>query len=288
MARGHGYTRWRKEAPDIARMQTLREASTGLERSSWVQEAHGEPLLRCRDIQKAFAGVHALRGVSLEVREGVTTALIGPNGAGKTTLFNCLSGFLRPDSGETWFKGERSDKCKPHSLARLGLVRTFQSIRMIPGYTVYESVLLGCYSRRGERSVRRVHVIGKRVRSEVDGILGLLGLTEVRERPCTELPLLLQRKVEVARAVAQQPDLLLLDEPSAGATRAEARDLAAVIRTLEGRGVTVLVIEHNVPFVMEAAHRVAVMNFGEIVAEGTTQDIRANPIVRDIYLGVEE
>jgi branched-chain amino acid transport system ATP-binding protein len=269
-------------------MQTLSDASTDLERSSGVQDAHGEPLLRCQEVRKSFAGVQALRGVSLDIRAGVTTALIGPNGAGKTTLFNCMSGFLRPDSGELWFKGDRTDKCKPHTLARRGLVRTFQSIRMIPGYTVYESVLLGRYSRRGDRSLRRIHVIGKRERSEVEDILELLGLADVLDRRCTELPLLLQRKVEVARAVAQEPDLLLLDEPSAGATRAEARDLAAVIRTLEGRGVTVLVIEHNVPFVMEAAHWVAVMNFGEIVAQGTTEDVRSNPVVREIYLGVEE
>jgi branched-chain amino acid transport system ATP-binding protein len=251
------------------------------------------PLLRVADVAKSFAGVRALQGVSFDVEDHAIVGLIGPNGAGKTTLFNCITGFLEPDTGEVWFGGGRVDGAAPHRIARMGLVRTFQSIRMFSGMTVFESILVAQHAartngggvlRRGASKVLPSASQAGRAAEVVD----LLGLSAVQNRRCVDLPLLTQRKIEVARAVACRPRMVLLDEPSAGATAAETRELIDVIHALRERGMTVLVIEHNVPFVMGVADSIVVLNFGEVAAVGTPEAIASNEIVREIYLGTRE
>jgi ABC-type branched-subunit amino acid transport system ATPase component len=247
----------------------------------------------CTDVSIAFGGVQALKDVSLNVPRGQIVSLIGPNGAGKTTLFNCISGFLRPERGEIWFAGERIDGQPPHRIARRGLVRTFQSIRMFEDFTVLESVLAAQFARRDEalrgwggRSLEYLRRSSGSV-DEARESLRLLGLEGVQDRRCTDLPLLGQRKVEVARAIARRPAMVLFDEPSAGATRSEAAELMKVIETLHDRQVTVFLIEHNVPFVMGVSESIWVMDFGEIVAQGTPAEIQSHDVVREIYLGGE-
>jgi branched-chain amino acid transport system ATP-binding protein len=249
--------------------------------------AEREPLLSCTNVTKTFGGVRALKQVTLHVGEGAVISLIGPNGAGKTSLFNCLSGFVEPDEGEVWFAGRRIDRRPAHAIARAGLVRTFQSIRMFEDLTVAESILAAQYARRHRTRGSRFKLIWKSTGAgdQLERVLELLGIEELRNKRCTDLPLLAQRKVEVARAVACEPSLLLLDEPSAGATAAESRELATVVERLRDGGTTVFVIEHNVPFVMSISDEIWVMNFGEIVAHGAPRTIRSNQLVRDIYLG---
>jgi branched-chain amino acid transport system ATP-binding protein len=251
-------------------------------------------LLECRDIAKSFGGVDALRSAELAIREGEVAALIGPNGAGKTTLFNCLTGFIQPDRGTVRLDGRPLDGLRPHQVARRGLVRTFQSIRMLAELTVLESVLVGQYANPAGRSLRsRLSPIYPRFGWGADALdraretLELLDLWEVRNRRCTDLPLLAERKVEVARALAAGPRVLLLDEPSAGATPAESEELIEVIRVLQQHGLTVLVIEHTIRFVTRVSDTVWVMHFGEMVASGTPAEVQSNELVRDIYLGAD-
>ena len=222
----------------------------------------------------------ALTDVSFSVDAHTVQALIGPNGAGKTTLFNAITGFLRPDSGRVSFKGRRIDGMTPQRIARLGMVRSFQSIRMFKGLTVYESLLV---SRPRERrwSVRASQ-------AKVGRMLERMRLADVADRVCSDLPLLAQRRVEVARALMTDPTMILLDEPSAGATVPERHALVELIAELKAAGTTVMVIEHNVPFVMQVSDRLVVLDFGKKVADGTPVEIAGNPIVREIYLGSNE
>jgi branched-chain amino acid transport system ATP-binding protein len=238
----------------------------------------GEPveaLLTVDAVSKSFGGVHALTAVSFGVAEGAVVALIGPNGAGKTTLFNAMTGFAPPDAGAVRFAGRRIDRLGPHRVARLGLVRTFQSIRMFRGLTVWESLLV---SRSGGFRPGRA-------RERAEAVLAELDLDALADRVCTDLPLLAQRKVEVARTLMTEPRMLLLDEPTAGATVAERQQLADLIATLRAGGTTVVVIEHNVPFVMAVSDRVVVLDFGEVVAEGTPAEVAADEVVQEVYLG---
>ena len=256
-----------------------------------ASRAPGSIELSVRSVSKAFAGVRAVRDVSFEVKTAEIVGLIGPNGAGKTTLFNCLTGFMLVDSGEVWFRDVRIDHWRPHRIARLGVVRTFQNIRMFPDLTPLESLLVAQYTQHragfasavlslpSHRSAMRT------MHDRAEEILQLLGLDGVARKTCKELTLLEQRKLELGRAMAANPRLLLLDEVSAGATAAESAELMEVIRGIHAKGTAILLIEHNVKFVMGLAHRVAVLNFGELVASGTPIEIQGNELVRQIYLG---
>jgi branched-chain amino acid transport system ATP-binding protein len=233
----------------------------------------GAVIISVRGVCTAFGGVTANQDITFDVPAGQVTALIGPNGAGKTTLFNAITGFGRPDSGSVTFRGKALHRMAPHRVARLGVVRTFQNIRMLSGLTVYESMLVGRPGGRGAPA-RAVATLRR------------LGLDAVADRECTTLPLLAQRKVEVARALMCEPAVILLDEPSAGATVAERQELAGLIAELRAGGTTVVVIEHNVPFVMQVSDQIVVLDFGRVVAAGTPAQIAADPVVQEIYLGV--
>jgi branched-chain amino acid transport system ATP-binding protein len=242
--------------------------------------AGANPLVDVQGVTKRFGGIKALTDVSFSVDGGMVTGLIGPNGAGKTTLFNTITGFLRPDTGRVYFEGRRIDHKSPEYIARLGMVRSFQSIRMFKGLTVYESLLV---ARPRERPWSN-----RESKAKVSRMLEHMQLTDIADRVCNDLPLLAQRRIEVARALMTDPTILLLDEPSAGATVLERSALADLISGLKSRGTTVIVIEHNVPFVMKVSDKVVVLDFGKKVAEGTPAEIADNPIVQDIYLGSDE
>lgn len=253
--------------------------STPIARAPAPAGAGAGALLTIEGLTQHFGGVAALTDVSFTVDAGTVQALIGPNGAGKTTLFNAITGFLRPDRGRVYFKGRRIDRMAPQRIARLGMVRSFQSIRMFKGLTVYESLLVSP-PRQRRWSVRASQ-------AKVGRVLERLHLADVADRTCDDLPLLAQRRVEVARALMTDPTMILLDEPSAGATVPERHALVELIAQLKAAGTTVMVIEHNVPFVMHVSDRIAVLDFGRKVAEGTPAEIADNPIVQEVYLGLD-
>jgi ABC-type branched-subunit amino acid transport system ATPase component len=248
-------------------------------------------LLRCEGVSKAFGGISALSDVSFAVPDGAMVGLIGPNGAGKTTLFNCISGFASPDAGAVLFDGRPIDGRGPQAIAREGIVRTFQTIRMFPGLTVYESLLAAQCARYRAGVVAGVLRLPRHrremaaMRDDALDMMGLLGLAEHADAVCERLPLLAQRKVELARAALARPRLLLLDEPSAGATPAESEDLAEVVRRLHDDGITILLIEHDVPFVAGLVSAVHVLNFGELIASGPPDAVLGDDVVAEIYLG---
>ena len=249
----------------------------------------GGPLLEIRDIAIAFGGVRALDGVSLLLERGEIFGLIGPNGSGKTTLVNCVTRIYTPQSGAIAFAGEDVTRLAPYEVARRGIARTFQSVNLVDDLTALDNVAV---ARAGlERSgVRRA--LGddglRRARAHAMGLLERLDVAQVAMQPCGGLAYGLKRRVEIARALALEPQLLLLDEPAAGLNAAEQADLAVRLRTFARDGLTLLVIEHNMPFLMPLAGRMACLDYGRLIASGTPAEIRAHPRVIEAYLGTAQ
>ena len=254
--------------------------------------------LRIEGLSKAFAGLRALTDVSFTVGTGQLVGLIGPNGAGKTTVFNCITGLIPPDTGSVFLGDVPIHGRRPEEVAKLGLVRTFQNIRMFPKLTVFESFLAAQYLARGHTGregryfvtagVRhgRAESRSRKQRVEVaEEMMELLSLQDVANRRSGELGLLIQRKIELGRALLAAPRVLLLDEPSAGATAKEARELQAIVETLPQAGISILIVEHNIPFIMDLATEIVALDFGRIVAIGSPEAIRNDPQVRAVYLG---
>jgi branched-chain amino acid transport system ATP-binding protein len=235
-------------------------------------------LLEVRGVSRRFGGLKAVREVSFAVREGEIVGLIGPNGAGKTTLFSLLSGFLRPDSGEVHFDGRPTAGLSSDRLCRLGLCRTFQLVKPFGNMTVLENVMVGAFARVG-------HPAG--AREEAARVLEFMGMGRLAEALARTLPVELRRRLEVARALATGPRLLLLDEVMAGLNPSEAKSMVALLRKVHGQGVTLLVIEHVMAVVMGLSHRVLVLHHGEKIAEGTPAEIARHPRVVQAYLGEE-
>jgi len=246
--------------------------------------------ISCRAVSKRFAGVVALEDVSLQIARGEIAALIGPNGAGKTTLFNCITGTLHPDSGEIWLGDERIERRRSVTIARLGLARTFQNLRMFKGLSAYESVLAAA-GRRWLGHQRRSSApspfgFPASPRGRALAALEAVGLRDRADADVSKLGLVEQRRLEIGRALATEPRVLLLDEPAAGTTPREALDLVALIRRLNSEtGLTVLLIEHTMAFVMECAAVVHVLYFGRLMRSGTPAEILADSEVRNAYLG---
>jgi ABC-type branched-subunit amino acid transport system ATPase component len=249
------------------------------------------PGLSWQDVRKSFGGLAALKGVTLSMTPGSITAVIGPNGAGKTTLFNTATGLGIADAGTIRFGAADITRASAMRVARLGLTRTFQNLRMVEGATVWETVL-AARSRSGRGRALQDFLLtpGYRRRRAADrdflvGLLRDLDLLRFANQVCTTLSLLDQRKVELARALAAEPAFLLLDEPTAGATPAEADILGALIRRLPERGLSVGLIEHSVGFITTVADVAYVLNFGEIVASGPARTIAEEPVVHQVFAG---
>jgi branched-chain amino acid transport system permease protein len=251
------------------------------------------PLLRTEAVAKRFGGVRAVDGVDLHVQAGDIHALIGPNGSGKSTLLNLLNAIYTPSSGRIWFRGLQIQNLPPHRIAALGMARTFQNIRLFRGLSVLDNVMVGADTLRYRRRARSAAASPMQVPHTLDvrrqalAALRFVGLAGRAGELARNLPYGHQRLVEIARALASEPHLLLLDEPGAGMNPAEKGELVALIKRLHERGLTVLLVEHDMSMVTEVAQTITVLNFGAKIAAGRPQDIMTNKDVIDAYLGAE-
>lgn len=250
--------------------------------------APGEAMLQLSAVGKSFGGIRALSGVTMSVPQNRIVGVIGPNGAGKTSLFNVITGAYRADAGSVTLSGERVDQWPSHKIVRAGISRTFQNIRLFAGMTVWEHLLVA-QPRKGPfwRSVLPLGLADKRAAAQAEEAMVLFGLQQYRNVIARTLPYGLQRKVEMARAITARPKLLLLDEPVAGMNHDEAGELRELLVKINQRGLSILLIEHDMAFVMNLCHELYVLDFGSVIAAGAPATIRSDPIVLDAYLGRE-
>ncbi|MBI4610182.1 MAG: ABC transporter ATP-binding protein [Candidatus Rokubacteria bacterium] len=252
------------------------------------------PLLEVRGLRKEFGGVVAVGGVSFEVRSGEIRAIIGPNGAGKTTIFNLINGLFPLNRGEVRFRGRLLNGLRPADRAALGIARTFQNLQIFTNMTVLENVMVGRHRKSGSGFLSTAFRTSRARREEREileaarGCLDFVGLEERRDDPAGSLPFGQQRLLEIARALAMEPVLLLLDEPAAGLNPIEVGRLAELTYAIRERGITILLVEHLMDLVMRVSENILVLNYGEVLAQGPPAAIREDPAVIDAYLGVEE
>ena len=252
------------------------------------------PILEVKDLAVSFGGIKAVNGLTFSVHEGEIVSVIGPNGAGKTSAFNCISGFYRPNQGSVVFDGSPITRNKPSRITQLGMARTFQNVRLFKEMTVLENVKTGMHTRLKQNVFDAMLHTPRYRRSEAQctedarGWLDFVGFRADDELLVTQLPYGEQRRVEIARALATQPKLLLLDEPAAGLNHNEKQELIELIRKIRNLGVGIVLIEHDMGLVMEISERIVVLNYGKEIADGTPEQIKNDPAVIAAYLGEDE
>ncbi len=258
-----------------------------------MQTPMSAPVLQLDALTLAFGGVKALSGVGFAVQPGSITAVIGPNGAGKTSLFNTISGFYRPTSGRVVFEGQDITRVPAPRRAAMGLARSFQNIALFRGMTVLDNIKLGRHAHLKTNVFDALFYLGRARREETElrrdveeRIIDFLEIDHIRHASVAALPYGLQKRVEMARALAMQPKVLMLDEPVAGMNREETEDMARFILDVRREwGITVLMVEHDMGMVMDLSDQVVVLNFGQVIAQGTPRQVQADPEVVRAYLG---
>lgn len=253
----------------------------------------GAPVMEMKNITLRFGGVVAIKDISFDIREGEIRAIIGPNGAGKSSMLNVINGFYHPQEGEVLFRGKKRGRLRPHQIAKQGIARTFQNIALFKGMSTLDNIMTGRLTHMNSGLLSQTLWWGKAEREEVanrevvEKVIDFLEIQAIRNTPVGRLPYGLQKRVELGRALAAEPKLLLLDEPMAGMNVEEKEDMSRFILDVNDEfGTTIALIEHDMGVVMDIADRVVVMDYGKKIGDGTPQDVRSNQQVIDAYLGV--
>jgi branched-chain amino acid transport system permease protein len=270
-----------------ARLRSIASGATELPRRP--AEPKGTPVLEVDNARKSFGGLVAVNNVSFSVKSGEIMGLIGPNGAGKSTIFNLITGMIAPTAGHFVYRGQALRAGHPEGAARRGIARTFQHVKVLPEMTVLENAALGAHLRGSAGALRSLLRLDRaeegRLLAEAARQIDRVGLGAYRDRPASTLSLGQSRILEIARALSLDPAMLLLDEPAAGLRYQEKQELAALLRRLRDEGMSILLVEHDVGFVMSLTNHIVVVDFGTKIAEGQPEQIRSNPAVIAAYLG---